>query len=147
VGQILSGNTGAIAPSPSTARVTPTHAGNPIDRTTQASALRGALDAPLWGARRKPHPKGVDTLLHFRHFRHFSSPGLAVSPGNRRLCFAKFMGFFNSLLGISPSPAQFLPPRSGNQEVPFQGPTPVSPPNVMFSRISPVFPENALFAT
>jgi hypothetical protein len=40
----------------------PAHAGNAIDGTTRATARRAAQDAPLWGARRKPHPKGADTL-------------------------------------------------------------------------------------
>jgi len=46
VGQILSGNTGAIAPSPALPELPPTHARNPIDGTIQASGRRAALDAP-----------------------------------------------------------------------------------------------------
>ena len=84
MGEILSGNAGAIAPSPSAARVTPTHAGKPIAGTTQASARRAALDAPLWGARRTPHPKGADTLRGYQSegiFRITPSSSLAILSG------------------------------------------------------------------
>jgi hypothetical protein len=48
-GQILSGNTGAIAPSPSAERVTRTHARNPIDGTAQANAVEGLSWMPPCG--------------------------------------------------------------------------------------------------
>src|SRR5512139_454505 len=57
----------------------PTHAGNPIDGTTRATARRAAQDAPLWGARRKPHPKGADTLLT-RELSHSLCHERAVLP-------------------------------------------------------------------
>jgi hypothetical protein len=61
-GEILSGTLELSHRDQALREFPPTHARNPIDGTTRSTARRAALNAPLWGARRKPHPKGADTL-------------------------------------------------------------------------------------